>query len=410
MPIWDRNEKNRNEKLRYDLNTQATEMVQTVTIDINPEVFKWLRESSGWTIEEVARRLNTSVSVIRDIEAGKRKPTLRQLRELSLAFKVPLAAFLLPEPREEKWPKDYRMIPGKEGVFDKKTIVALRRARSLQETARELLENIGYEIVPKIDKAKLTDKPEKIAKKYREMLELTEDTQRGFKSAYAMFNYLRDWLEDLNIFVFQFSMPVEDARGFTLADEHPVVIVVNSKDVIEARIFTLMHEFAHVLLGESGIDTPDILAPAPSSIEKWCNEFAASFLLPKELAIRVFDKYRSSLTNIETLNRLSRKLKVSKQMLLYNMLKFNFITKKDYEQILNLYKPQKNSEQKEEEKSEQKEGGPPADKRVISELGDKFISVVAHNLYQEYITYADALAYLSVKTKTFEKLLAQVGR
>ncbi|RLI79124.1 hypothetical protein DRP07_10390 [Archaeoglobales archaeon] len=384
-------------------------MPKSISVEVNPEVFKWLRESSGWTIEEVAKRLNTTAKIIRDIEAGNRKPTLRQLRELSSAFKVPLAAFLLPKPRIEKWPKDYRMIPGKEGVFDKKTIVVLRRAINLQEIAKNLLKNLEYDIAPKIDRVKQSDNPEEIAKKYREMFGLSETKQREFSSAYAMFNYLKEKLENLNIFVFQFSMPVEDARGFTLVDECPVVIVVNSKDVIEARIFTLMHEFAHVLLGESAIDSPDILTPAPISIEKWCNEFAASILLPREVATRIFVSYRPLLTDPKTLSRLSNKLKVSKQMLLYNMAKLNFITKKEYAQIVNSYRPQKVIESEEKE-SEQKEGRPPPDKKAISEIGEKFISVLLYNLNREYITYADALSYLSVKSKTFEKVLAEVGR
>ena len=72
-----------------------------------------------------------------------------------------------------------------------------------------------------------------------------------------LFNLLRDIIEDKNILVFQISMPVEDARGFAIADETPAIIVVNSKDHIEARVFSLMHEFGHILLKESGISLPE---------------------------------------------------------------------------------------------------------------------------------------------------------
>ena len=62
-------------------------------------------------------------------------------------------------------------------------------------------------------------------------------------------------------------MPIEDARGFALADANPKIIVVNSKDQIEARIFTLLHEFAHILLGETSISIPDLRSN--NTIEKW---------------------------------------------------------------------------------------------------------------------------------------------
>lgn len=385
-------------------------MAKPTYVKVNPEVFKWLREGSGWTVEEVAKKLGTSVRVVREIEEGKRDTTFRQLRVLSSAFKVPVAAFLLPKPRKEVWPKDYRMIPGKEGIFDKKTIIAIRRAKGLQEAARELLENIGESPEPKIIPAQIKKSPVILAKKYREILGLSVEKQIEFDNAHTMFNYLREQLENLNIFTFQFSMPIEDARGFALTDEYPAVIVVNSKDIIEARIFTLLHELAHVLLGESVIDKPSILFPAPINVEKWCNEFASSFLLPKEQAIQEFSRHRSSLTDTKTLGRLSSKYKVSKQMLLYNMSKYGFISKKVYEEIKNTYRQKELKQDVEGEEEEEKGWGPPPDKRKMVELGHKLILTVIKNYHKEAISYSEALDILSTKSKTFEKLVVQVSR
>ncbi|MBW6462037.1 MAG: helix-turn-helix transcriptional regulator [DPANN group archaeon] len=96
---------------------------QSIKVDINTTVFKWLRESFGWTVEDVSKILNTSAKTIELFETGKKKPTFRQLTELSLAYKRPIATFLLSAPKEEKpKPKDYRMLPDKVDVFDKKTI------------------------------------------------------------------------------------------------------------------------------------------------------------------------------------------------------------------------------------------------------------------------------------------------
>lgn len=46
-------------------------MMKSITIEINSEVLKWLRESSGWKIEEVSKRLGTSPEAISEFEAGK---------------------------------------------------------------------------------------------------------------------------------------------------------------------------------------------------------------------------------------------------------------------------------------------------------------------------------------------------
>jgi len=378
------------------------------TVDIELDVLKWLIDSSGWSNEEIAKRINTSAENLKKIKSGEKKPTFRQLQELSIIFKRPIAAFLLSRPKEEKpKPKDYRMLPERQDKFDKKTILVLRKSRRLQELSKELSKNIRYETKTKLKQANIRDIPEEISNKYREIFNLTEEKQRKFKNSYELFHYLRDNLEDMNIYVFQFSMPVEDARGFVFVDDSPNIIVVNTKDSIEARLFSLMHEFAHILLGESVIDLPDITTSTRNNIETWCNNFSASFLLPKSLANTLFTEKRNELTKKETLNYLSRKYKVSKAMLLVSMKKLNFIGEDDYKNILNRFKSELI---KEKEKGTKGGGGVPSDKRTLSEVGNKFISLVANNFDKEFITYTDALNYLSIKSKNFDKVLAQAKK
>jgi len=375
-------------------------------VDIELSVLKWLIDSSGWSNDEIAKRLNTSTQNIQKIVAGEKKPTFRQLQELSGIFKRPIAAFLLSKPKAEKpKPKDYRLLPDKVDKFDKKTLLVLRKTRRLQELSKELSRNIKYETKTKLEKAKVTDNPEKIAEKYRNIFELTLEKQRKFKTVYELFHYLRDLLEDMNIYVFQFSMPVEDARGFVFVDDSPNVIVVNTKDNIEARLFSLMHEFGHILLGESVIDLPDVASSSKDRIELWCNTFSASFLLPKPVAKDIFIENKAVLTQRKTLNYLSRKYKVSKAMLLLSMRKLNFIQKKDYDNILNQFKPDLKKE-----KATKGGGGVPADRKTLSEVGNKFISLVANNYDREFITYTDALNYLSIKSKNFDKVLAKAKK
>ncbi len=383
---------------------------RSLKTEISPTVFRWLRESAGWSIEEVAKRLKTSDIVIEAIENGKRNPSLHQLKELSNAYKRPLAAFFLAEPvKEAPMPKDYRMLPDKVDVFDKKTIYTIRIARSLQEIGGELSGNINYATKTSLSKASIGEAPGELAARYREMFRLTEKKQKKFKTPYELFNYLRNLFEDLNILVFQFSMPVEDARGFALTDRAPNVIVINTKDGIEARLFSLMHEFGHILLGETVIDIPNIQIESQSKVEQWCNTFSSEFLLPSTLAKEIFHSKEDILTETKTLGLLSRRYKVSKAMLLYNMHKLDFITSAQYKKTLERYKPPEPGG-KEKERAEKQGGGIPQDKKCLSRVGNKFVSLVANNYDRNYITYTDALNYLSIKSKNFDKVLAQARK
>lgn len=381
---------------------------RSMTVQVKPSVFRWLRESAGWTVEDVSKRLNTSIDTVKGFESGEKEPTLRQLKELSQAFKRPLAAFLLPKEKEERpLPKDYRMIPNREGVLDKKTIVVLRKARSLQDISLELSRNIEYPTKPKIKKVKISEDPTVIAKEYRDLFKLTEEKQKSFKTTYEFFNYLRDVLEDMNILVFQFSMPVEDARGFVLADEYPYVIVVSTKDSIEARLFSLMHEFAHILLGESVIDLPDANITIKNDVEAWCNKFASSVLFPVDTAKELFES-KKELTSTKALKSFSKQYKVSKAVILVSMLRLGCITKTDYQNVLERYRPKEARVRKKAEKKSK--GGIPSDKRCLSRVGVKFVSLVANNYDRNQITYNDALNYLSVKSRNFDKVLAKARK
>ncbi|MDP2925199.1 MAG: ImmA/IrrE family metallo-endopeptidase [Nanoarchaeota archaeon] len=370
---------------------------KAIYVNVKPEIIKWGIDSAGFKYSEISKKLGGKENLIDDWLSGKSKPTLKQLEKLTTLIKRPLASlFLSKVPEEKSLPKDFRMISGKDNKFEKKTIFAIRRARSLQRISKELSNFINEEIKINIEKVDISKDPKEISLFYRKLFDLTEDKQKKFKNHYKFYNYLRTTFEKFNIFPFQISMPLEDARGFTLIDDTPAVIVVNSKDIIDARIFTLMHEFGHVLLGETGIDIPEL--DSNNKIEKWCNKFSSNFLLPEEIAKRIFEENKDSLIKNETLNFLSNKYKVSKTMLLYNMLQYGYINENLFGEILNRYKSTVLV-------GEKKSSNIPIETKRISEMGNKFISLVADNLEKKNITYSDALGYLSIKSLKLNKLL-----
>jgi Zn-dependent peptidase ImmA (M78 family) len=73
------------------------------------------------------------------------------------------------------------------------------------------------------------------------------------------------------------AIPVEVFRGFAIADRIAPFIVINDGDAKAAWSFTLLHELAHLWLGATGVS-----GGAPEAkIERFCNDVAAEFLLPR---------------------------------------------------------------------------------------------------------------------------------
>jgi transcriptional regulator with XRE-family HTH domain len=54
-----------------------------------------LRESRGWTQEQLASRCGKHWTYVGGIERGERNPTLRVLASLAKAFSIPVAQLLL---------------------------------------------------------------------------------------------------------------------------------------------------------------------------------------------------------------------------------------------------------------------------------------------------------------------------
>ena len=70
----------------------------------------------------------------------------------------------------------------------------------------------------------------------------------------------------------------EFVDGFSLVhDQFPVIYLNNSRPHVR-QIFSLFHELAHLLLGENGITRG--ISLSGGQIERFCNQFAAEFLVP----------------------------------------------------------------------------------------------------------------------------------
>ena len=62
-------------------------MSRSFEVDVNPNIIKWARESAGWSIEEIAVKLKTSVENYKRIKSGLKRPTYRPCPEVETVIK-----------------------------------------------------------------------------------------------------------------------------------------------------------------------------------------------------------------------------------------------------------------------------------------------------------------------------------
>jgi Zn-dependent peptidase ImmA (M78 family) len=75
-------------------------------------------------------------------------------------------------------------------------------------------------------------------------------------------------------------------RGFAIARNEIPVIVINGRDYSQGgRCYTLLHELAHVLLGESALTNGYGGTAEEQRIERFCEAVAAAALMPRDLML-----------------------------------------------------------------------------------------------------------------------------
>jgi len=388
----------------------------TDTIKIESAVFIWLFNTSGCTKEDIIKLLPKALEPKIDAWLnGSRSPelTIYQIQTLAETYHRPFASFLLSEiPDGEIIPRDFRKNPDAT-PFSKETFRYFRQAYNDLKIYREMSENLNEEHLKTIRRYSKYADPEETAQKERELLNIPADLK--WKNDYEAYKYWREFITDNGIPVFQYSMPQNEARGFVVRIGDYAAIITNSKDQIFSRIFTIFHEYAHLLIGEDCVcmeNSDESENPQIRQVENWCNQFAGAFLMPKE-AILTIPKIETLLNSGKTIDaaaKISSIFKVSKTAALVRLNKLGLINNTQYKNGYSILNPEEEEEEEEEKTQKEKTSGfvPPEDK-CIHEKGVKYITLIERNYNEGHITQADRIRSLNVSQKTAEKVAAKVG-
>ena len=388
-------------------------------------ILKWAREKRfGLGLEVIAPKLASSgvgmtVELVNSWESGTAQPTFPQVKKLAEIYKRPLAVFFLDSPPEETSnPPDLRTIGSKDHrVLSPDALLVIRKARRIQEVSEELREELKEPNSFKYSKYSLSDNPIELAEKVREDFDIPIKDQFKAKKFEDFFEYLRSKIEETGVITLKSgshdSFPTEDCRAFSFADKKPYLILVNNKDYEGAKNFSLLHEFAHILLREAGIcNNFKAFNGNRSNINKlevFCNQFAANFLVPKVYFLThpaIANETKIDLEELDAVaNRMTRDFKVSRVVILRRLLTFELISSETYESKIESWN--------DESIFKRPAGGTFSLKTTLLKNGKAFSSLVVEARKQKKISYAGLSEYLGLKTKhlsNFEKLLNSYGR
>lgn len=379
------------------------------TVQVAPSMLRWALDRAD---------LNTQTKRYARFEqyaSGEKPPTLRQLEEFASATHVPFGYLFLSEPPQESVPiPDYRTI-GDSGVSEPSAnlLDTIYEAQMRQDWYREYAQSQDADPLEFFGSATVDDSPLEISEKIREALDFSMERRTRFRTWEEALRYLIDAVEELGVLVMvssivgnntHRSLSVDEFRGFTLGDPFATVIFVNGADSKSAQMFTLMHELAHVWLGESGISSEDLGSPSQLRNERWANSVAAEILIP---LAQIRSEYRGSLTSAEV-SRLAKRYKASTLVVLRRIFDARLV---DWDTYIASYRAEEKhlKELSDQKKKKQGSTGDYYNTRPL-QVGQQFSRAVIVDAYEGRTLYRDAFRLLgAVKASTFEGLAEKLG-
>jgi len=384
-------------------------------VKIKRGVFEWLVNTSGWSDKELAEKLNYSEKAIAEMRIGRSDVELpiTKVELLASAIKRPLSVFFISKPPiEPSIVADFRKLSKNSSKnYSKETALAIRKATRLQKISSDLMKSSDSPLIGKENEYLISGiSPEDAAIIERKQSNISIEEQISWKNEYIAYRRWKDWIESKNIFVFQMDIPIEDARGFSLTNIDPFIIVLSSHDSVRGRIFSLFHEYAHILLRKPAVCNMESYSSGSleiRKIERWCDSFAGSFIVPKAALIEPKQQIEREFIR-EVVRKISSHYKISELGALVRLGNLRYIDQDDYRieysKLVNEFELKKVENQKKKEIKEKQEGGIPGEKRAINEKGKRFSKFILESSKRGKISEYDVMDYLDIQAKNLSKL------
>ena len=251
-----------------------------IRIDIKESLKKWAFATTDLSEESLKNVIKQHKWLQSDYKFYL-QPTVKQLGSFATQLHLPFGNLLLDEPPQDE---DIRLAfrtqknaPVKISLTVKDIIYEMKRKQAwFKEDSNMATKKITL-IGSAIDSTNL-----QTLNLVNTLLKLNH-----FITPRELFNDLRNQLAHLGILTMQKGnaglgtnrpLDIQEMRAFLLLDDFAPLIFINQKDSYTARIFSLIHEFIHLLRG-----TDELLGDYQHNVkeERQINQITAAFLLPK---------------------------------------------------------------------------------------------------------------------------------
>lgn len=387
---------------------------------INPALLVWARKSAGYEPDVAAGKLGVDEERLLAWEAGDEPPSIPQLRNMAELYKRPLAVLYLPKPPTTFQPMhDFRRLPDVgPRRFSPDLTLEIRLAQQRRMLAIELFEDAEERPRPFMLQTTIDTDPESVSQSVREALRVDYALQSHWRDPRVAFLAWRSRIEEIGVLVFQASrIESGEASGFAYWADALPFIVVNRKDAYARRVFSLLHELAHLMLRQSGVSDLDADGPRRAEderIEVFCNQVAAAALMPRaqllaEPLVAAKEGGRSEWSD-DDIRALATIYSVSREAVVRRLLTLNRTSEAFYARKRAQYAAEfRELQEQRKEKNAGKSIARNMPRETLADYGRPFVRRVIENYHLDRITISDVSGYLGVKARHIPGIEQQLG-
>ncbi len=195
-------------------------------------------------------------------------------------------------------------------------IDTIHEMESVQDWMKDYRQELGFDVLPVVGCMKGVRDASVIVDRIRKDLELEDIWNEKCKDSRKAFSYIREKLEECGVVVMMNgvvgknthrALDVNEFRAFAMVDEWAPLIFINTADSNGARLFSLLHEVAHIWLGEDDLfnDRRDRV-DGVSATEVMCNAVAGELIVPKSVFLNKWNASNIDMDVYATITELAK--------------------------------------------------------------------------------------------------------
>lgn len=258
---------------------------------IDSQVLDWAISNTDLSDEQVSEKIEKFKLV--KWKTGEIEPTINQIQLFAKEFHIPFGyLFLKTPPIENNVPLAFRTIENRPAKISRGFQEVIQRMQTRQEWMKDEVVDSGGTSLEIVGKFVSERDASQIADFIRGTLNFSDISRK--RNIDEFYKVLKSAISKQNIMVMQDgtvngnthrNLSTDEVRAFVLIDNYAPLIFLNTRDAKTAKIFSLLHEFVHILRGSDEV----LSTERQTTEERFINKVVEKVLMPEVEFKKRFD-------------------------------------------------------------------------------------------------------------------------